>query len=1137
MHKQTMFRWLIPAALAATLAWPGWANEPVPLEATFRNPPDATRPWCYWYWINDQISKEGVTKDLEAMAQVGIGTALIGNQWFKDQSQGPYPVLGDEWQEITLHAIREGTRLGVDIGLFNCPGWSQSGGPWVKQAETMRHLVSSEVRATGPGLFSGTIPVPGEDFQDVALLAIPAPGGEAEPLHSRRPQISCSPDIAAADRLVDGDTATGAMLNERAQQIDIRVAKPFTARSVTLVPAGDTYRARVLIQAWVDGEYRTLRECKYDRRNGSIGAGPMPNGPVIASIPPTTSDRFRLVFSVPGSGNKNEKLGDLSEIEISPAARVEYAVEKQLGKMHPTPLPLWGDYAWPEPPAAGETDGAIAPSEIRNLTGQIDGNGRLTCDIPAGEWILQRIGMVPTGAANSPAAPNARGPEIDKMNRTHLESHFNAFVGRVLDRLAPEERTSLKYVVADSYEQGSQNWTDGLEAVFKETYGYDPIPYLPVLGGRIVKSAEASDRFLWDLRRMVADRVADEYVGGLRDLCNQHHMQMWLENYGHWGFPSEFMRYGGECDLIAGEFWVTGELGNIECRAAASTAHAYGKPVVYAEAFTSGENWTDTPRTLKARGDWAFTEGINHFVLHVYIHQPDDRFVPGMNAWFGTEFNRHNTWFFEGKEWIDYLRRCHLLLQQGLHVGDFAYFIGEDAPIMTGTRQPSQPDGFDFDFINAEVILERLDVRDGRWTLPDGKSYAVLVLPPLKTMRPAVLEKLRDLVAAGGILYGEAPERSPSLQNAEQADALVRRLAQEMWPGLKPGVPGSAKVGKGRVIQGEPLDAVVKSLGLPPDVSRIDPRAVLWTHRTTPDREIYFLSNQLEKQVDLAPVFRAGKGLVPEFWHPDTGRIARSGLFQELDGGTRVPLRLDPAGSVFVVFRKPEDNPGPAVTAVEGPGRLTIEKGAAGWVAEGRDGGDYTLHRAGTNPSKLSLAAPPAPLHLKDDAWTLAFMPGRDAPKEGIELEWLAFWTDLGDEAVVHYSGTAKYRTAFDVPHHLVAQGDLRHELNLGTVEPMARVRLNGTDLGLLWKPPFAVDVTGILRAGRNELEVDVTNLWSNRLLGELNYPDGFPGKGEKEFKAESSMPKKITLERKIQPSGLAGPVQVESSRRVPLDP
>jgi hypothetical protein len=721
---------VLPFGLLAAAATP---EPPTSLEAGFAQPPARTKPWCYWYWISDNISRDGLTRDLEAMARVGIGEAFVGNVFLDDVPAGTTKVLTPEWWALVEHAIREAGRVGVDLGLFNCPGWSQSGGPWIRPEQSMRHLVHSETRVVGPRPFEARLPVPKEPFQDVALVAFPAPSHDHESLRALSPTVTVTPSAPGAERLLDGDTGTefrfpaGAASGSSTFALDLAVTEPFTARSLQLTPGTEPFGAECeLLAADETGAFRSVRRFRADRSNMSLGVGFLPRGPVAVSFPATTATRFRLVFTGTFAGGSRPSL---AEIELSGAAGLEAYVEKQLGKMHPTPLPMWDTYLW-RTQAEPDTAQALVPRDrVLDLTPHLGADGTLKWEVPPGDWVIQRVGMAPTGMRNAPASPEGQGLEVDKMNRTLARSHFDAFIGEVVRRLPAADLKAFRHVVADSYEMGSQNWTDGFGDAFRRRYGYDPVPWLPVLGGRLVGSADASERFLWDLRRLVADRVATDYVGGLREACRAHGLELWLENYGHWGFPGEFLQYGGESDRVGGEYWVTGDLGSIECRAAASCANTYGKPFVSAESFTGGPAFRNAPRALAARGNWAFCEGVNHFVLHVYIHQPWEDRAPGINTWFGTEFNRHNTWFDRSRSWIDYLRRCCWLLQQGNRVADVAYFIGEDAPKMTGPRTPDLPPGRDFDFINAEVIETRLAVRDGTFTLPHGTTYQILVLP------------------------------------------------------------------------------------------------------------------------------------------------------------------------------------------------------------------------------------------------------------------------------------------------------------------------------------------------------------------------------------------------------------------------
>lgn len=890
-----------------------------PLEKSFLNPPSSARPSVYWYWISDNISREGITRDLESMARLGIGEAFIGNIYLDEVKPGGVKVLTEPWWELVEHAVREGGRLGVSIGMFNCPGWSQSGGPWVKPQQAMRHLVSSETRVHGPLRYEGKLAIPKEPFQDVAVLAFPAPRDDGDVFAGRRPRVTCTPATADVERLVDGDPETEFPFPSEGGPVTIEVDLDavVTARSLLVTPAKQPFAAKCELQAAADdGSFRTVRRFRFDRSNMAIAVGPMPRAPVSVAFPAVSARRFRLIWTEPAGR------GSLAELSLLGGARLDSYIEKQLGKMHPTPLPMWDTYLWATQAEPDDSALVVSASAVRDISTRLQADGSLQWEVPGGDWIILRIGMSPTGTRNSPASPEGQGLEIDKMNRQAARAHFEAFIGRLLSRMPAAERKAFRTVVADSYEMGSQNWTDGFAQVFRDRYGYDPVPWLPVLTGRLVGSADQSERFLWDLRRLVADHVARDYVGGLRDLCRAHGLQLWLENYGHWGFPAEFLQYGGQSDRIGGEYWVTGDLGSIECRAASSAANTYGKPLVSAESFTGGPPFQNAPWALKARGDWAFCEGINHFVLHVYIQQPWEDRIPGINAPFGTEFNRHNTWFDSGRPWIDYLRRCCLMLQQGTRVADVAYFIGEDAPKMTGVRKPELPAGRDFDYINAEVILAKCSVKDGQIVLPHGTRYRVLVLPEWPTIRPAVLQRLAQLVHAGATVLGPPPTRSPSMEGYPLCDAEVRRIAKELW-GEGPLQPsGERRVGQGRMIWGRPLHEIFAGDRLGPDF--VSGGQLRFTHRALPGLDIYFVANSKAEEIATTAAFRV-TGKAPELWWPDSGRIERPAVHDEGDGCTRVPINLGPTGSVFVVFRGAIAAPADRVVAVRGNREVLLD--------------------------------------------------------------------------------------------------------------------------------------------------------------------------------------------------------------------
>jgi hypothetical protein len=578
---------------------------------------------------------------------------------------------------------------------------------------------------------------------------------------------------------------------------------------------------------------------------------------------------------------------------------------------------------------------------------------------------------------------------------------------------------------------------------------------------------------LWDLRRLVADRIASGYVAGLREKCEQNGIRLWLENYGHWGFPGEFLNYGGASHDLGGEFWLDDvKLGAIECRCASSAAHIYGKNVVSAEAFTAGNAFRQTPHSMKARGDWAFTEGINHFVLHVYIHQPWDDRLPGMNAWFGTDFNRNSTWFFKGKAYIDYVRRSHALLQQGQNVADIAYFIGEDAPKMTGVQNPSRPNGYNYDYINGEVLLRDAQAKDGRIVLPGGTSYRILVLPEQVTMRPELLAKLVQLVKEGAALLGPAPQRSPSMKNFPVCDEQVKSLAKELWDDCDGKSKTERRFGKGRVFCGIGLQEAFARLHVSPDV--VCGANYLWTHRQTNSADIYFVTNQANHAFNDTLSFRV-TGRQPELWDAVSGEIRDLPVYEEVNGLTRVPLQFDAADSWFIIFRKK------ALTKV--------------------------------NDESVNFPLARTVMELSG-SWNVSFNGEFGAPHNTV-FDALHDWTSDANEAIKYFSGTAVYKKEFNWEN----QKEGRYFIDLGQLESMATVKLNGKELATVWRVPYRVDISKELKPGRNDLEVEVTNSWWNRVVG-----DAQPGAARYTWAATTV---RWNAKSELMPAGLLGPVRI----------
>lgn len=1044
------------------------------IEFGFKSIPDSMQTSVYWYWISDNISEDGVVKDLYSMKKAGINRAFIGNIGLNDIPYGKVKMLSEEWWKILHTALKTATKLNIEIGIFNSPGWSQSGGPWIKAENAMRYLTASETYVSGPLKFSQKLEKPIEIFQDVKVIAYPSPKNDQLILNTKNGIISSLPTFTDLSKITDGDKNTGITIPIGDEfVINFESKEPFTARSLSITTTEVPFLSTVVLQCKENNDvYRTISEFQINRTNPTLNVGFKPYAPIVISFPSTTSSYFRLIFKKPNSNS------GIAEVELRTAPRLERFSEKTMAKMHQTPLPYWSEYQWAAQSEVDDKETVIDAAKVIDITKFLSADGTLNWDVPKGDWVILRTGMTPTGTKNSPASPEATGYETDKMSKKHIEKHFYGHIGEILKRIPEADRKTFKVVVADSYEMGSQNFTDGFLEEFKLKYGYNPIPYLPVYEGLVVNSQLESDRFLWDMRRMVADKVAYDYVGGLRDVSHKNGLTIWLENYGHWGFPGEFLMYGGQSDEIGGEFWSEGELGNIENRAATSCGHIYGKTKISAESNTcGGAAFSRTPGTIKQRGDRFFAEGINNTLLHVYISQPYDEKTPGINAPFGNEFNRKNTWFSQMDVYTQYLKRTNFMLQQGLNVADVAYFIGEDTPKMTGITDPALPVGFQFDYMNAEVIEKFMTVKDGLITLPHGTQYRILVLPKLETMRPELLAKIKQLVNDGAVVLGPAPKRSPSLQNQPLADQQVQATAKELWGNVDGVNLKSRKVGKGMIINGMGMEEALKTINCVPDCKLPDDNSIHYGHRTLKGEEIYFITNQTAETKEIKPEFRV-KGLQPELWEATTGSVRFLPAFVQKGNVTQVPLKLAPNESVFIVFRNQ------------------------------------------TNLSTLNSIADnyPTPTLLADfkNPWIVKFDHSQRGPSKPISFTTLQEWTSFTNDSIKYYSGTAFYLNKFKVTKLKKGKKVI---LNIGKFTGMAKVTINGKYAGGIWTAPYNLDVTKLLKKGDNELKIEVVNNWMNRLIGDLKLP--------LEQRKTWCVVNPYTPDSPLQSSGLIGPIEV----------
>jgi hypothetical protein len=837
------------AWMAMLMALPSGGQTLTDLSANFRQPPNSARPQTLWFWMNGNVTRDGITRDLEALKHVGIQGVLM----FDGASvvpKGPVDYMSPQWRGMLLHAVQEAHRLGLTVGMHNAPGWSSTGGPWITPELSMQELVWTEATVTGPGKARLALPQPQTNegyYRDAMVLAFPSGKRDEE----RRRDVHIGPHNA----------------------LTLEFGEPFEARAITLIPESGGHFPSVRLEASDDGAaFRPVCRVANPGRRGIQPPGSENFAPVRARF-------FRLTASTQA---------DFREVVLHRTPLIQDWVYK-------------ANFAYRvggqvELPKDAENGFAIDPATVRDLSRQMDEHGELTWDVPAGTWTILRLGQTSTGQRNISASQAGTGLECDKMNRAAVDFHFQNVQAKLLADFGPLAPGTFNGIEIDSYEAGMQNWTAAFPTLFAKHNGYDLRAWMPALTGRIVGDARLSERFLYDVRRTQADLMASEYYGRFAELCHEHGLKFYVEPYGQGVFDES--QVGGIPDYPMTEFWTrTPWTPNRVTKSVSSAAHTYGHQVVAGESFTGEEEtsrWLDYPYSMKVLGDEMFALGLNQMLFHRDVQQPHPTAAPGMTMgpW-GFNFDRTNTWFGESRPWLDYLARCQYLLRQGNYAADVLYFIGERPPDVAEFAMPVLPAGYNYDLVNAEVLLTRASVENGRIVLRGGSNYRVLMLPDdLRGMTPELIRKLRDMVSAGATIMGPKPEFSLTLRGYPGSETEFQRIANGLWPG--------------RVVSGQSIEHVLRDKGIAPDfeyTSREPDGALSWTHRVLPDADIYFVANRQRRQEDVVCRFRVS-GKRPELWHPETGEIEGAAIYTVESGGVRVPLHLGPAESVFVVFRK-----------------------------------------------------------------------------------------------------------------------------------------------------------------------------------------------------------------------------------------
>lgn len=1059
------------------------------LAAGFRQPPMEARPHTYWLWMNGHLHPPSALEELRAMKEAGLSGILLfemGARGEKTAFPPPGPAfLSEPWVEQLKLVLQETRTLGLQVDMSVISSWDM-GGPWIEPRHAVMALYSTEAQVQGGSKTEVTLPFPtperaaplGPDgrpafWTDVAVLALRAP--RHLPAHEFVLRLD-PPDDHAITEVVLNQGKPGAPAELAASMTPVR-------EFAVAVSSGGA----------ADKDFREVLRA-------SLAATP---GPQRFPLPAGTKARL-VRFQLLSGQEAARSRWTLGEFEVLDATGRNLAGSHTVNRLYDgaltvrAPMPLayndWkagnlnngrsdgpaGAFCTFGPPPFDISD----PRDLVDVTRYVDREGRLRWDAPPGPWTILRYVCMVTGEKLKVPSPASDGLASDHLNVEATRLHMNHVITQLKKGLGPDlAKSGLTNLYLASYEVVGKVWSPVFASEFKRRRGYELTSYLPAIFGAQVGGPENTERFLFDYEKTLGEVVVDAYYRTAAEVAHANGLQIKSEAGGpgppiHTP-PIESLQAHGAIDNVQGEFWPfrpTSDGLNV-IKEPASAGHIYGKRRIHLESFTSSRHWVEGPQDLKESADRVFCEGGNHFVWHTWTHNSPEAGQPGWVYGAGTHLNRNVTWWPQAPAFLSYLARGSFLLQRGNFVADVLYYYGDGGANFVGPRRnpPSLGPGYDYDVVNAEVILTRLSVRNGRLTLPDGTSYAVLVLPDRNDIHPAVLARLDQLVREGAVIIGRRPDRATGLEAFPASDTRVKELAAALWADLDGRERTSRTHGTGRVVQGKTEREVLTDLNLAPDFTA--PAALDYIHRRDGDAEIYFVRNKETTAFAGTATFRAGNR-APELWDPRTGTIAAAGMFRRTEGGIEVTLQLAPLGSVFVVFRG--RLPGTSIAAVSPSAVIERQGDDMQLVAE--KAGTYVVTFSSGLRSEVKVA-PLSGLLMLDSDWKVDFSSPAGAAGR-LLLQRVGPWTQSPAPEIKYFAGVAKYRRTFALPEGWRARAQ-RVELDLGRLWAIGEVAINGQPLGVVWTPPFRVDCTKALRDGVNEIVVDVVGTWHNRLVGE----------------------------------------------------
>lgn len=1037
-------------------AWDSFAQN----KADFQTIPSDAKPRVWWHWMNGNVTKTGIQKDLDWMKRIGIG----GFQNFDANLFTPQVVpqklvfMTPEWKDAFQFTTNLAIQNNLEMAIAGSPGWSVTGGPWVKPEDGMKKYVWTEISVSGGKNFTGKLPQPSDItgkfgnvpsavssltggvpdilpkyYKDALVIAFKKPKAEAD-FTKLNPKVTSSGGNFSIKGLTDNDLDKSSFLppTEIGQNmwVQYEFEKPQTFKAFSVSGAVHTP-----LEEFEGGPNNRSLQVSQDgitfKEVAKVSGSIVPHNTI--SFPATTAKYWRLAYkTLPPTPNifggmfgstevaKPEGV-NLAEFVLYSSDRIDQFEDKA------------GFTPWKETPFSTQnTSDIILPTEVVDLTSKMTNDGTLQWQVPAGEWVIMRFGYSLTGRQNHPASPEATGLEVDKLDKEAVRKYINTYLDMYKEATGGQMGAKgLQYMILDSYEAGHMNWTKAFPEEFQKRRGYDIKSWIPVLAGRVIKSVEASERFLWDFRKTIGELIAENHYDVIGEELKKRGMKRYTESHENKRiYLADGMDVKKNADIPMSAMWTPGSLSGgseeeprseADIRESASVANIYGKPIVAAESMTSvGNAFSFHPEKLKRTADLELASGLNRFVIHTSVHQPLDDKKPGFSLGpFGQYFTRHETWSEQGgKAWMEYLGRSCYLLQQGRNIADILYYYAENQNITSVCQQqlPTIPKGYEFDFVNASALKDAISAKNGKLVSLAGNQYSVLKIDDnAQYITVATLTKIKQLADAGVLIVGKKPLKSPTLSDSELE---FQKLVNEIWR-------------KTNVVDN--WDDAQKQVFPQADVHITQTNhKILFRHRSG-ESEIYWLNNRSEQPTDAEISFRV-TGKIPELWNAQTGTIEKVS-YQIKDGRTIIPIHFESWDAVFVVFKENTDQSQNSLTQLKEVNATTI-----------------------ASPWKVSFG------------------------EKNVNLTQLGSWSENTDNDIKYFSGTATYENTFAVS---AINSGTQYWLDLGEVKNMAEVWLNGRSLGLVWKKPFKLDISSALKVGDNALTIKVTNLWVNRLIGD----------------------------------------------------